>query len=120
MRKLVDIMEMFFDGNKINYENKLKCVCIYNFSLDCKYDFLNNLIKNDAREYLLTKREDLFIKLLLKKRGIVTYLEMDEFLNIDYKEFTVNAKRLFVKNLRKKLPQNLLANISGVGYKLLV
>jgi len=108
MRKLVDIMEMFFDGNKINYENKLKCVCIYNFSLDCKYDFLNNLIKNDAREYLLTKR------------GIFTYLEMDEFLNIDYKEFTVNAKRLFVKNLRKKLPQNLLANISGVGYKLLV
>lgn len=113
-------MEIFFDGNGINFENKLKCVSVYNFTLDCKYDFLNNLIKNNTKEYFLTKREDLFMKLLLIKRGIVTYLEMDEFLNIDYKDFTVNAKRLFIKNLRKKLPKNLLTNISGVGYKLLV
>jgi len=113
-------MEIFLDGNEINLENKLRCVSVYNFTLTCKYDFLNNLIKNNTREYLLTKREDLFIKLLLKKRGIVTYFEMDKFLNIEYKDFTVNAKRLFVKNLRKKLPENLLINISGVGYKLLV
>lgn len=113
-------MEMFLDGNEINFENKLRCVSIYNFTLNCRYDFLNNLIKNNSREYLLTKREDLFIKLLLKKRGIVTYFEMDKFLNMEYKDFTVNAKRLFVKNLRKKLPENLLVNISGVGYKLLV
>jgi DNA-binding response OmpR family regulator len=113
-------MEIFLDGNEINFENELRCVSIYNFTPTCKYDFLNNLIKNNTKEYLLTKREDLFIKLLLKKRGIVTYFEMDKFLNIEYKDFSVNAKRLFVKNLRKKLPKNLLANISGVGYKLLV
>ena len=113
-------MEMFLKGNEINFENKLNCVSVYNLTLTCKYDFLNNIIKNGSREYFLTKREDIFIKLLLKKRAIVTYLEMDEFLNIEYKEFTVNAKRLLVKNLRKKLPQDLLINISGVGYKLLV
>ena len=113
-------MEIFLDGNELNIEKELRCESIYNFTLTCRYDFLNNLIKNNTREYLLTKREDLFIKLLLKKRGIVTYFEMDTFLNIEYKDFTVNAKRLFVKNLRKKLPENLLLNISGVGYKLLV
>jgi DNA-binding response OmpR family regulator len=113
-------MEIFLDGNEIDFENKFKCESIYNFTLTCRYDFLNYLIKNNTREYLLTKREDLFIKLLLKKRGIVTYFEMDKFLNIDYKDFSVNAKRLFVKNLRKKLPENLLTNISGVGYKLIV
>ena len=31
---------------------------------------------------------------------------------------TANAMRLFIKNFRKKLPENFLKNIQGVGYKL--
>ena len=116
----MNIMETFFNYNEMHDENEIRCVSVYNLTLTCKYDFLNNLIKNNAKEYFLTKREDLFINLLLKKRGIVTYFEMDKVLNIDYKELSLNARRGFVKNFRKKLPENLLRNVSGVGYKLVV
>jgi DNA-binding response OmpR family regulator len=33
---------------------------------------------------------------------------------------TQNALRLFIKNFRKKLPPDLLKNVQGVGYQLLV
>ncbi len=33
---------------------------------------------------------------------------------------TQNALRLFIKNLRKKLPKNMIKNVQGIGYKLVV
>jgi DNA-binding response OmpR family regulator len=32
---------------------------------------------------------------------------------------TANAMRLFVKNFRKKLPENFLKNVQGTGYKII-
>ena len=44
---------------------------------------------------------------------------MDEFLSCEDNDFTINAKRLFVKNFRKKIPKKILRNISEVGYRLI-
>ena len=33
---------------------------------------------------------------------------------------TPNAMRLFIKNFRKKLPENTLRNIQGTGYRLVL
>jgi len=78
------------------------------------------LIKNGKIEYLLSKRENSFLNLLLNKRGIITYSEMTQVLSTSYDDLSQNAIRLFIKDFRKKLPENSLKNIQGVGYKLVL
>ena len=84
------------------------------------YDDAFMLIKNEKKEYLLSKRENNFLNLLLNKRGIITYCEMTQILSTSYDDLTQNAIRVFIRDFRKKLPQNSLRNIQGVGYKLVL
>jgi len=101
-------------------ESGLHCVEIYNITSTCKYDAVNYLIIDSSHEHVLTKRENIFINLLIKKRGIITYVEMENFINGNYSKVNPNAIRIFVKNFRKKLPENILKNFTGVGYKLVL
>jgi len=119
-------MKHFFEKDEVNFEDGLldssssfECTSIINISDTCNYDSRNYLIYTEGKEYLLTKRENLFLKLLIKKRGVISYFEMDKFLSCDDYNFTINAKRLFVKNLRKKIPKKILRNIPEVGYRLI-
>lgn len=111
MQSLYEIeYHKMFRNNGFNF-------CFY-LTNKCKYDYQNSLIIIDEKQIPLTKRENVFIKLLLVKNAIVTYDEMDIYLTKENKEFSLNAKRAFVKNLRKKLPDNILKNIFDTGYKL--
>ena len=65
----------------------------------------------------LTKREFVFIKLLLKNK-IVKYEQMMLYIWEGKSAITQNAIKLFVKNLKKKLPPSIIKNINGVGYRL--
>ena len=66
----------------------------------------------------LSKKEIKFFEVLLHNHHrVVTYEELQEYVWGD--DFmTDNALRAVVLNLRRKLPDNLITNLSGVGYKL--
>ncbi len=81
------------------------------------YDTLQKSITNGTQIYELTKKEAKLIELLLHKDSIITYEEIES--NLWENEYmSLNALRLMIKNLRKKLPDGTLKNIQGIGYKL--
>ncbi len=66
----------------------------------------------------LTKKEILFIELLIKNNSrVVRYEEFENYVWED-SVMTDNALKSLVRNLRKKLSINLVENLSGIGYKL--
>jgi len=67
----------------------------------------------DNKEYTLTKKEFEFISILAEKK-IITYNEIDMLWGSEIP--TQNAIRSFIAKLRKKLPENIIKNRSGVGY----
>lgn len=91
---------------------------IYTIIPNWLYDEKNSLIKSPEENIVLTKKENIFLKLLLDKKRIITYTEIENFIWSDDNIMTQNALRLFIKNFRKKLPKNILKNIQGVGYQL--
>ena len=92
---------------------------IFNIIPSCIYDDSKSLVTGPSEEYLLTKKENIFFKLLLQKNRIITYVEIENILWDENQIMTQNALRLFIKNFRKKLPKDLLKNIQGTGYQLL-
>jgi len=82
------------------------------------YDQVNLLVKNENEEFTLTKKEHLFLKLLVEENRVISYEELENTIWDKKGSMTQNAMRLFVKNMRKKLPEKSLNNIQGVGYKL--
>ena len=68
----------------------------------------------------LTKNELLFLDLLaFNTSRVVTYEEIESQV-WPYEGMSSDAIRSLVRALRKKLPDDALENISGVGYKLKV
>lgn len=66
----------------------------------------------------LRKREKEFLHLLYEKKGtILSYVEIEEELWID-KEMTTHALKSFIKEVRAKLPINIVKNIPQEGYTL--
>lgn len=108
--KLMEALESFvnsYDDNKI-----------YNLIPNWIFDSSKSIISNGNEEFTLTKKESNFLKLLITKNRIITYEELEGNIWDEDSIMTSNAMRLFIKNFRKKLPENLLKNIQGVGYKL--
>lgn len=78
------------------------------------------LIYNDKEEISLRKREKDFLHLLYEnKNQIVSYTQIEEELWLD-KEMTSHALKSFIKDLRAKLPINIIKNVSQEGYTLLL
>lgn len=80
------------------------------------FDPNKSIITNENEEFLLTKKELLFLEQLLVKKSIISYEEIFNHICDDNSLMSQNAMRQFIKNLRKKLPLNYLKNIQGVGY----
>lgn len=89
---------------------------IYNLGDNWIFDCTKSLVSNLNEEFILTKKELDFMKLLLSKNRVITYIELENILMDDNLPITSNAIRLFIKNLRKKLPVNYIKNMQGVGY----
>ncbi|MDD2697492.1 MAG: response regulator transcription factor [Arcobacteraceae bacterium] len=66
----------------------------------------------------LRKKELLLLKLLLQNKDAVVSYEMIERKLWDELHMTDNAIRGQVRNLRRKTHQNIIKNISGIGYKI--
>jgi len=105
--KLEEVFELFLSKHKRSNLLSLSPNCIYNQS--------KNSIIYDDEEFLLTNKENNFIQLLLEKNALVTYDEIEDKL-WNGKKMSQNALRLFIKNLRKKIPLDLIKNIQNEGY----
>ena len=87
----------------------------------CSWDSKSKTLFCEERAVTLTKREAKLFELLVEKAGapcsddeIFFYVWGDEFNKI----ITNSSIRTLVKNLRKKIPKNLIKNQYGVGYKI--
>lgn len=109
--KLMNALEAFV---KTHDDNK-----IYNLTSTWIFDYSKSIISNGNEDFNLTKKESKFLKLLITKNRIITYEEMENFIWDEESVMTSNAMRLFIKNFRKKLPENSLKNIQGTGYRLI-
>ena len=108
--KLMEAFEAFI--------NSYKSEIIYNLAPSWTFDSSKSIISFGIEDFNLTKKESNFLKLLVSKDRIITYEELENSVWDEDSIMTSNAMRLFIKNFRKKLPENFLKNIQGVGYKL--
>ena len=91
---------------------------VYTIHKNIIFDYSKSIIINNEIEYNLTKKENHFLKLLITKKRIITYEEIEDQIWDDEFIMTQNALRLFIKNLRKKLPLQSIKNVQGLGYKI--
>ena len=70
--KIKDALENFIKS----YEGS----SIYNIIPSWSYDESLSLVKGPDKEYLLTKKENIFLKLLLQKNRIINYTEIENIL----------------------------------------
>ncbi len=92
---------------------------IYNLNPNWIFDVSKSVVTNGNEDFILTKKEAIFLKLLITKNRIITYEELENSVWDEDSVMTLNAMRLFIKNLRKKLPEKFLTNIQGIGYKVM-
>jgi len=107
--KLFEALEKFLQSKEKNYFKEL--------APSWYYDNLQKAIIHEGELFELTKKEAKLIEMLLHKDSIITYEEIEERL-WEHEYMSLNALRLMIKNLRKKLPEGVLKNIQGIGYKL--
>ncbi|MBU1658678.1 response regulator [bacterium] len=103
-------MEHMKDKSKFNLQ----------LSFTCRYNAYEKIIYENGNEIKLTKNELLFLDLLAHHRSrVVTYEEIENAIWAN-EGMSQDAIRSLVRGLRKKVPDNAIENISGVGYKLLI
>ncbi len=93
---------------------------IVKFVTGALYNLNKNIVILNDDEQQLTYHENLFLKLLLKNRHRA--ISSNEILeNIwDYDEGTEGALKSLLNKLRKKIGKESIANISGIGYRIIL
>ncbi len=85
---------------------------------DTYLDIENSSLYYENEEIKLRKKEKYFLELLYKnKEQIINYDMIQEYIWVD-KVMTQNALKTFVKELRKKLPVQIIENVIQEGYRL--
>lgn len=103
-----------------NFLFAIKKKNIYRLTSEYFFDEHNALIKNVDIEHTLTNKEVIFLKNIIMKKRIMTYDEMFKLLWKGKHNISFNSIRLFIKNLKKKLPPKLLVNYPAMGYGLIL
>ncbi len=88
----------------------------------CQWDIKSKTLLHKDNIIFLTRRESKLFELLIEKKGefcsdddILFFVWGDDF----DKSITKSSVRTLIKNLRKKLPNGLIENQYGVGYKII-
>ncbi len=86
---------------------------------DTFLDMQNSLLIYKNKEISLRKKEKYFLELLYKNQNKMTSYDLiQDYIWVD-KEMTQNALKTFIKELRQKLPVQIINNIIQEGYKLI-
>ncbi|WP_428025205.1 response regulator transcription factor [Arcobacter sp.] len=102
---------------------KVKKLCIIQkqylqFDENYKYDFINHKLFGDNIEIELTKKEILFLELFSNNlHHVATYTELEEYVWEGEETSLVNIRSM-IKRLRKKLPNDGIVIVKGLGYSL--
>jgi len=102
-------IELIEDKSKFNLK----------LSSTCSYNAFEKVIINDGEEVKLTKNETLFLDLLAHHHTRVVKYEEIENAIWAYEGMSQDAIRSLVRGIRKKVPEGVIDNISGSGYKLI-
>lgn len=111
-RNLLPALTKAVEG--LEEEKNIKINLDENFYFDNK----TSLFYLDDKVLEMTKKELLFLKLLvLNQNRVVSYEEIERFVWGD-EYMSLNSLRTTIGFLRKKIPFNCIKNISNMGYKL--
>lgn len=100
---------------------KLKNLCAIKekfivFSQDCKYSIEENILYDKDEKIILTKKEILFLELFAKNiKRVVSYDEIEEYV-WEGSITNLDNIRALVKRVRKRLPEDSIKIVSGIGY----
>jgi len=86
------------------------------FSIDCYFDIQQYKLFYNNEEIILRKREIEFL-ILLHDNKILNYEQIEDYIWKD-KSMSMSALKTFIKELRQKLPIELIQNVPQTGYKL--
>jgi len=82
------------------------------------YDYDKKELRYQNKTVILNKKEISFFERLISNQDkMTTYEELQEYVWCD-DVMTDSALRSLVRNLRKKLPTDIVFNLSGIGYRL--
>lgn len=116
LKKPIDLDELFM----ILLANSPKKITKTTVSLgkQLSYNPVEMMLYYNSIPIVLTKKENQILSLLLQyKGGVVSY---DEFQTLIWGDtpMTLDTLRMHINSIRKKSHQNIIRNLSGVGYKL--
>lgn len=88
------------------------------FDDEYRYDFIKHILYKNEQEIELTKKEILFLELFSKNlHHVATYNELEEYVWEGDETSLVNI-RAMIKRLRKKIPNDSIVIVKGMGYSL--
>ena len=90
---------------------------IFYLNEEFTFDTLNKTLFLKEEQIILTKKELLFLELLIKNsKRAVKYCEFNNY--VWHGDMTEDSMRSIVKDIRKKTFKNIVKNISGIGYQI--
>ena len=90
---------------------------IFYLNNEFSFDILNKTLFHKNEQIILTKKELLFLELLIKNnKRAVKYSEFNSY--VWQGEMTEDSMRSIVKDIRKKISKNIIRNLSGIGYQI--
>lgn len=105
----------------LKVSKRINPAMVISLPYECSWDTQSKTLFHQSRQVLLTRREQRLFELLVSKNGtacreeeILFHVWEDKFTQ----EITNASIRTLIKNLRKKLPKDLIKNQYGVGYKI--
>ena len=114
------IKKPFFILELVQKVKKLCCIQkkFLQFDEKYKYDFKNHILYKGKKEIELTKKEILFLELFSKNiHHVASYEEIEEYV-WEGEETNLTNIRAMIKRLRKKIPNEAITIIKGMGYSL--
>jgi len=91
---------------------------IYKLNSDYTFDIFNStLVCKDEIVKLRTKEIDFLTLLLKNKNRYVTYSEIENYV-WNESSMSKDALKTLVKNIKTKIPKEMILNLSGTGYKI--
>jgi len=113
-QKLLEALALSVDYLTVKSKNVLT------IKEDVLYDRLNKTLLVHDSLVKLTKNEQLLLDLLAKNHQRVVHYEEVESLIWQEEGMSLDALRSLVRSLRKKLTEQCIENISGIGYRLVL